>query len=187
MPEPALSILGLSVYIWIAVISFLFVVILAFFGDFGMGGDVDVDADLDYGEFAGPGISPLSPPLVASFGASFGSIGALLELQGLAPYIVAFLAAISAILVSVVLFFGIQKFLVRAQASSDVRREALVGREAQVMIPIRPGSQGQILVITEERGRTLFPAISDEDLGRDAIVEITKFSGGVANVRKKAS
>ncbi len=185
MAAPAFPILGLSVYVWIAIISLVFVVLLAAFGGYGLGGDVDVDTDLDYGEFAGPGISPLSPPLVAAFGATFGSVGALLELEGLSPFLVAFLAALSGVIISVGLFFGIQKFLVRAQASSDVNPQALVGRDAQVMIPLRTGAQGQILIITEERGRTLFPAVAGEDIGRDSIVEIVGFAGGVANVRKK--
>ncbi|MBI4416766.1 MAG: hypothetical protein HY557_07275 [Euryarchaeota archaeon] len=181
----AFPILGLSVYLWIALISLVFLMVLvAFGGYFDVGGDADVD--LDYGEFGGLGVSPLSPPLVAAFGTSFGSIGALLEAQGIHPLLVASIAAISAIVIALGLFVFVQRFLVRAQTSSDVRPAELVGRDAQVLIPIRPGTQGQILVITEERGRTLFPAVAGEDIPREAIVEILGFSGGVANVRKKS-
>ena len=183
----AYPILGLSLYIWIALISLVFLIVLALTGQYGLDSDTGVDVGADYGEFIGPGISPLSPPLVAGFGTTFGSIGALLEIEGFSPLAVAVGAAISAVVIAVGLFLVVQRFLVRSQASSDVRPQDLVGHDAQVMIPIRAGMQGQILIMTEERGRTLFPAVANEDIGREAIVEILGFSGGVANVRKKSS
>lgn len=183
----AFEILGMSLYLWIALISLLFLIVLVALGGYGfdIDADVDADVDVDYGEFSGPGISPLSLPLVAAFGASFGSIGALLEMADLHPALVAGLAALLAIVIAASLLLFIQRFLVRAQATSEVRPGTLVGRRAQVTIPIRRGSQGQILVITEARGRTLFPAQAEEVVDRDAIVEIIGFEGGVANVRKK--
>lgn len=183
----AFEILGMSVYVWIALISILFLIILAVMGGYGFDTDTDVDAGLDYGEFSGPGISPLSLPIVAAFGASFGSLGALFDRAGLGSLLVPVLAAVGAVVVSTGLFFGVQKYLVRAQASSDVQPNALLGHDAQVTVPIRQDSQGQILVITDARGRTLFPAKAGEDIARDEIVEIVGFAGGVANVRKKAS
>jgi len=187
MPAPVL--IGLSLYAWIALVSLLFLVVLVALGGYGLdiGGDVDADVDLDYGEFGGPGISPLSLPLVAAFGTTFGSVGALLEAAGVGDVPTAIVAVASAFSLGGVMYWAVGKFLVKAQASSDVRPEALVGRDAQVTVPIRPDSQGQILVITEERGRTLFSAIGTEDLPRDAIVEILGFTGGVANVRKKGN
>ena len=182
------ELLGLSMYIWIALISLLFLVIITVMGGYGLdlGSDVDADVDMDYGEFSGPGISPLSLPLVASFGTTFGAMGALLETTDFHPGIVATGAAFSAVAVSVLLFFAVQKFLLGAQATTEVRTTELVGREAQVLIPISPGSPGQILIITAERGRTLFPAQADGEIARDSTVEIVGFVGGVANVRRKA-
>jgi len=181
--------LGMSLYVWIAMISLLFLVVLVALGGYGMdiGGDIDADVDvgLDYGDFSGPGISPLSLPLVAAFGTTFGSVGALLETAGATDLITAATAAICAVLISGAMYWAVSKFLVRAQASTDVHPQALVGRDAQVVIPIHPGTQGQILIITEERGRSLFSAIAGEDIGRDTVVEITGFTGGIANVRKK--
>jgi len=182
----AFALLGVSIYIWIGVIAFLFLLILVVLGDFGVGGgDVDVGGDLDYGEFVGPGISPLSPPLLATFGSTFGAMGAILERQGVDPLPVAFLSGVAGMAASVGMFFVVQKYLVRAQTSSDVHPEELVGRDAQVLIPIGRGQSGQILIITPERGRTLFSAIAEEEIPRDSIVEILGFVGGVANVRKK--
>jgi len=185
MPAPVL--LGMSLYVWIALISLLFLVVLVALGGFGMdiGGDVDADLDLDYGDFSGPGLSPLSLPLVAAFGTTFGSVGALLDGTNVGDLVTAAIAAACAVLISGSMYWAVSRFLVRQQASTDVRPAALVGRDAQVLVPIGPASQGQILVITEERGRSLFPAIANEEIGRDAIVEITGFTGGVANVRKK--
>ena len=183
----AAEFLGLTVYLWIALISLVFLILFSVTGHYGvdMGHDVDVGVDHDYGQFSGSGISPLSPPLVSAFGTTFGSIGALLEIAGFTPFLVAVSAAIAAVVVAFGLFYTIQRFLVRAQASSDVVPETLIGREANVTIPIAPGQQGQILIITEERGRSLFPAISREDIARDSIVEILGFAGGIASVRKK--
>ena len=83
------------------------------------------------------------------------------------------------------MFLFVARFLVRSQASTEVSEERLIGGKGQVTVPILPGSQGQILVITEERGRSLFPAVAAEAIPRDAIVEILGFTGGVANVRRK--
>ncbi len=181
--------LGLSVYLWIALISLLFLIVLAFTGSYGLdvGHDVDVGGgvDHDFGQFTGSGISPLSPPLVAAFGTTFGAVGALLDLQGFSAFVTALGAAAGAAFVSFGLFYFVQRFLVASQTSSDVQPESLVGKDAHVIIPIRPGIQGQILILTPERGRSLFPAISQEEIPRDAVVEILGFAGGVANVRKK--
>lgn len=183
----AVEFLGTSLYIWIAAASFAFLFVLVALGGFGLdlGGDVDAGVDLDYGD-AGPGLSPLSLPLVAAFGTSFGATGALLERRGTDPLVTPLVAAMMGILIAIGLYFAVQRFLVRAQASTDVRLDNLVGRDAQVLIPIRKGAQGQILVITEERGRSLFPAVAEEDIGRDSIVEIIGRAGGVANVRRKS-
>lgn len=181
--------LGLSLYVWIALISLLFLIVLVALGGYGLdiGGDVDadVDMDLDYGDFSGPGISPLSLPLVAAFGTTFGAVGALAESAGATDIITALSATGAAVLIAGAMYWAVGKFLVRAQASTEVKPATLIGRDAQVTVPIQPGAQGQILVITEERGRSLFPALGTEDIPRDAIVEITGFTGGVANVRKK--
>jgi len=187
----AVEVFGLSIYVWIAAVSLLFLIILAAIGSFGVDFGGDADVDLDYGEFTGPGISPLSPPLLATFGTAFGAIGALLELGGWSTVLTAVGASLGALLIAVGMFLFVAKFLVRAQASSeassDVDPASLVGREGQIMVPIQPGAQGQVLVITPERGRTLLPAVSTEAIPRDAIVEILGFAGGAANVRKKAS
>jgi len=184
---PAPAILEISLYVWIAMISLLFLIVLVALGGYGLdiGGDVDADVDLDYGDFGGPGISPLSLPLVAAFGTTFGAVGALLETSGTSDVLAAIGATASAVLIAGAMYWAVGKFLVKAQASTEVKPDTLIGRDASVVIPVRPGSQGQILIITEERGRSLFPAIANEDIPRDAVVEITGFTGGVANVRKK--
>ena len=183
----AYVILGLSIYLWIALISLIFLVILTVLGGHGLDVGGDVDTDVDFGQFGGPGVSPLSLPLIAAFGTSFGAIGALLETQDYSALVVAGSATLVALFVATGMFFFVQRFLVRSQTSSDVHPEELIGRSAQVMIPIQRGMTGQVLVITEERGRTLFSAVAEGDIPRDAVVEITGFAGGVANVRRKTS
>src|SRR3970040_307335 len=123
----AVEIFGLSIYIWIAAISLLFLIIIGALGSFGFDFGGDADVALDYGEFPGPGISPLSPPLLATFGTSFGAIGALLELSGTGAIGTAVGAALGAVLISAGMFVLVQKFLVRSQTTSEVKPEDLVG------------------------------------------------------------
>lgn len=183
------ALFGLSIYLWIALISLVFLILLSAFGHYGfeVGHGADMDIGHDFGQFTGAGISPLSPPLMAAFGSTFGFIGALLEAAGLDPILTAFGATVAGAGVAIGLFFTIQRFLVQSQTSSDVDPTALVGRDGTVLIPITPGKPGQILVITDERGRSLFQASAQEAIPRDSLVEILGFTGGVANVRKKLS
>jgi len=84
----------ISVYLIIAIVCAVLLAVTVALGglidhvdfgghDFDIGGhDVDmggVDAGGDYGEFHGPGISPLSLPIMLAFGTTFGCVGALLE------------------------------------------------------------------------------------------------------------
>jgi len=52
-------------------------------------------------------------------------------------------------------------------------------------VAIQPGRLGQVLVVTEERGRTLMPAIADETIPTDAAVTIIEIAGGSARVKKR--
>ncbi|HEV8595834.1 MAG TPA: hypothetical protein VGR51_09930, partial [Thermoplasmata archaeon] len=74
----AVEVLGITIYVWIAIVAFLFLVAIAVMGSFGADFG-HADGGFDYGD-TGPGISPISPPLLATFGTGFGSIGALLEI-----------------------------------------------------------------------------------------------------------
>jgi membrane-bound ClpP family serine protease len=181
--------LGVSVYILIALICGLLMVTMFIFGDFG--GDMDMDVDMDmghvelgYGDFDA-GLSPLSLPIMLMFGTSFGTFGYLFEQLIDNALIVPFLSIGVSALVAGVMYFLILNIFVKTQTSSDIKLSNLVGEDAIVSIPIKEGSIGQIIVTTEERGRTILSAVSDEEIPSDAIVAITKVMGDGVFVKKK--
>jgi phage shock protein PspC (stress-responsive transcriptional regulator) len=157
--------------------------------DFDVGGhDVDVggpDVDSGYGDFHGPGISPLSLPIVLAFGTTFGGVGALLEQAGLNPYTVPLLAVVASVITAGIMYYIVVAMFVRTQATSTVSPRALVGRDAVVSVAIQPGKIGQVLIVTEERGRTLVPAIADEAIPTDAAVVIGQVIGSNVKVKRK--
>jgi hypothetical protein len=58
----------------------------------------------------------------------------------------------------------------------------LVGKDGETTMPIKPGSPGQIMVVTEERGRTLVQAVSDVDIPTNAMVSIVEVVGNGVKV-----
>jgi membrane protein implicated in regulation of membrane protease activity len=133
----------------------------------------------------GAGLSPLSLPLILSFGTCFGAFGTIFTSLGWNPVLIPIVAALVRLGISAILFFLLVKLFIQTQVTTQVRFKTLVGKDAQVTIPIKPGETGQILIITDERGRTLITATSDDEIPTDTIVTIKEFVGSTAVVRKK--
>lgn len=181
----------MSIYLAIAIICVVLLAIFAAMGgiadfDADAGVDFDTDAGFDmevgdgYGDFGGPGVSPLSLPVILMWGTIFGSVGGMLEsLETFGPYMVAGIAAIAGIIGAALMFVVLVKFTNMAQSDSAVNVEALVGADGEVWVPIRPGKPGKIVIETEERGRSIFTAMADEELQTGTTVEVmeTKTSG----------
>src|SRR5207249_4541577 len=127
----------------------------------GLDFDHDISPDVDVG------LSPLSLPIVASFGTAFGGFGTIFETVGFGPIVTPILAAVFAVLVSGGLYVVMLNLFVKSQAETRVDLATLVGYRGQVMIAIRPGQRGQIVVVTAARGRTLLLAISGDVAGTD--------------------
>jgi membrane protein implicated in regulation of membrane protease activity len=198
-----LMLFGMSLYLIIALICGLMLVVIAFLGaDFGghdmdmggvdhdMGGGGDGSSGVEHfqgghGDFSGAHLSPLSLPLVLAFGTAFGSFGAMFDSMNWGNVWTPTAAAGLSLAISGILYFALDKFFVQTQATSTVRYSTLIGKDASVVIPIKPGVQGQILVITEERGRTLMTAVSSEEIPTDSPVVIEGYSGGSVKVSKK--
>ena len=191
-------VLEISIYLIIAIVCGVLLIVMAIFGgdfldmDIDMGADVDVDMDglgghLDpgFGDFAS-GLSPLSPPLLLAFGASVGAFGSIFETLGYGPIWTPLYAGILATVMAVAIFYVLFKVFIKSQATTSVNFRTLIGEEAVVTVPIKPGEQGQLLIVTEARGRTLITAISgDVEIPTDSIVVIEKMTGSIASVRKK--
>jgi hypothetical protein len=180
----------ISIYVLITLICGMLLIAMAMFG-FGDFGDLDLDTadidldaggfDLDHGDIGG--LSPLSLPLILSFGTVFGLFGTVFTSMDMDPIYVPLLAAAISAGISVILFLVMLKLFIHTQTSTDVSFEKLVGREAVVTIPIRPPAIGQIMVITEERGRTLITASADDDIKTDSVVIIDRLVGSTAFVK----
>lgn len=171
-------VLGLSPFLWIMLIFLVVLVVLLLLGDFGGHFDVNFDGHV------ASGVHPLSIPVVAAFGTTFGGVAALVDTLELPLAAVVISGALSAGLMAGGMYFLLVRFFVRAQISSDVVIESLVGRQAEVTVPVGPGATGQVLVITAERGRTLIPAVSAEEIRTDAAVVIEGVVGNSVRVRK---
>jgi len=175
---PAALILGLSPYVWITIIFLIVLLIVLFVGDFGGDFDTDVDTNVAHG------ISPLSLPVLALFGTSFGAVAAIVDTLDLPTVAVVTSAGLVAAVVAGGMYFAMSRFLVKAQISSDVTLQNLVGMQGNVTIPVTPGSTGQVLVITAERGRTLLSAIASEEIRNDEAVVIDGVVGNSVRVRR---
>ena len=174
-----MAILGLSPYTWVMIAFLLLLVLVLILGDIG-----GVDFDHDVGLDVDMGLSPLSLPIIASFGTSFGGFGTIFETIGFNNIVTPILAAVFSVLVSGGLYVVMLNLFVKSQADTRVDLATLVGYKGQVMIPIRPGQPGQIVVVTAARGRTLLQAISEDVIGTDEHVVVDSIVGNSVKVHK---
>ncbi len=176
------SVLGTEVssYTLIMLTFFIFLLLVLILGDIGdffdIGGDVGTDVDT--------GLSPISLPIIGAFGTAFGAFGTLFESLAYGSVLTAILATVFAALTAGGVWIFMLNVFVKTQAETHVKLEELLGYKGQVSIPIRPGQPGQIVVVTEARGRTLLQAIGDEAIGTDEHVTVESVVGNSVKVRK---
>jgi len=184
-------VIGISIYLLIAIICAILLIVTVAMGGF-TGGDFDVEgldlggpeADMGYGDFMGAGISPLSLPIVLTFGTTFGGIGAVLEEMNWNPFIIPFIAMLVSVMTAGVMYVVVVKVFVRTQTTTVVNPRDLVGEKGIVSVAIKPGRTGQVVVVTTERGRTLLPAIAEEAIPTDATVTIEAVVGHSVRVKR---
>ncbi len=173
------GLLGLSIYTWIMIAFILLLVLVLAMGDIG-----GVDFDHDIPSDVGTGLSPLSLPILAVFGTAFGGFGTIFEVLNFGPLWTPLLAAAFAGLMGGGMYVVMLNVFVKTQAETRVDLQSLAGYKGQVLVPIKPGQPGQVLVVTEARGRTLLLAISDESIGTDEHVMIDSVVGNSVKVHK---
>ncbi|HYU07352.1 MAG TPA: hypothetical protein VEM77_09270 [Thermoplasmata archaeon] len=174
-----MALFGLSPYTWVMIAFLMLLILVLILGDIG-GLDFDHDIGLD----VDTGLSPLSLPIVAAFGTAFGGFGTILEELGFGSIVTPVLAAVFAILVAGGMYVVMLNLFVKSQAETRVDLATLVGYKGQVMIPIKPGQPGQIVVVTQARGRTLLQAISDDIIGTDEHVVVDSIVGNSVKVHR---
>lgn len=170
----------MSSYTLIMLVSFAFLLIVLLLGGLGdffdFGGDVGTDVDT--------GLSPISLPIIGAFGTAFGAFGTIFEGLEYGIVLTAALATAFASLIAGGIWFLMVNFFVKAQAETRVNLAELTGYKGQVSVPIRPGQPGQVVVVTEARGRTLLQAIADDAIGTDEHVVVEAVVGNSVKVRK---
>ncbi len=174
-----MALLGLSPYTWVMIAFFILLILVLVLGDIG-----GLDFDHDIGTDVDTGLSPLSLPVVGVFGTSFGGFGTLLEILGFSVIVVPILATVFALLTAGGMYVLMLNLFVKTQAETRVDLETLTGYKGQVMVPIRPGQPGQIVIVTEARGRTLLQALADEPIGTDEHVVVDSVVGNSVKVHK---
>jgi membrane-bound ClpP family serine protease len=172
--------LEMSVYALIMIVFFVFLVAVLILGDVGdffdIGGDVDTDVD--------SGLSPVSLPVVGVFGTAFGAYGTIFESLNYGSLVTGVLAIALAAATAGGSWVLMYNFFVKTQAETKVDLARVVGERGQVLVPIQPGHAGQIVVVTEARGRTLLQATADEAIGTDEAVVVDSIVGDSVKVRK---
>jgi len=175
-------------YAAIGILSLVVLILmLAMGGMEGLGIDVDVDVDLDVeAGGGGTGMGPFSIPLLLSFFSAFGGIGALLIWMDVVnPGATPFIALLGAFIMAGAVFFVLQAFLKAFTSDSTVRIGSLKGARGTVSVSIKKGKEGQVVVVTPERGRTLLGAISDTDIPMNTEVVVIDTMGDVVKVMSK--
>jgi hypothetical protein len=182
----------ISIYLLICLICGILLIVMGMFGfgDFGDfdfdTGDVDIDTgdfDLDHGDMGG--LSPLSLPIMLSFGTSFGAFGVIFSSMDFDVVLVPILSAVISVGIAGLMFFLMVKVFIQTQVNTSVNMATLVGREATVSISIKPPEVGQIMVTTPERGRTLLTASAEDYITSGMNVTIVRMVGSTAHVIKK--
>ncbi|MGA1872123.1 MAG: NfeD family protein [Thermoplasmatota archaeon] len=174
------------VYAVIGLASLVILILMMVFGglDLGFDGadiDLDIDADMDL-DAGGGDIGVFSLPIILSFTTAFGALGAILTYFDAPRVATPFISAIASLALAGILFLIVNYFFKHFQSDSTVRFNQLIGRKASVTVPIAPGQEGQIVLFTEQRGRTLIPATSATNIPSNAQVVVTGVSGDTVKV-----
>lgn len=178
----------ISWYLVIAIVCAIFLAVILFMGGMDFDADVDLDADVDVDVDVdadiGHGPSPFSIPVLMTALTFFGVFGTLFESMGWDPYQVPVMALICAVVIGGIAYYAMYKVFRWAEGGTKLKYKDLLGLKATVSIPIQNGDEGQIVVTPKDTGRTLVPAISDDDVQRDEVVRIIEIIGDKVKVKR---
>src|ERR1039457_3809371 len=153
--------MALLVYIICLGVGLVFTLVTAFFGHiFGGGHEGHVggsgghaEAGVDSSDM--PGVSVLSPTIIASFVTAFGGFGIILSQFNAtrAPIISAPLAVLGGFIIAGSVLMLLRSLFSHTQSSSESKVASLAGMTATVISPIPPNGVGEIAYVqrSEER------------------------------------
>jgi hypothetical protein len=158
-------------------------------------GDVDIPGadihiggpDVPAGGIDAPdvAVSPLSPITIATFVTTFGGVGVLtLQVFGIDARWSLLWATAGGLAAGGLMYLVVSQFLVRSQASSELHGYELVGRQAEVTVPIGESSPGQVTYVTKSgRMSSMARSIDGSAIPRGQFVRIVRMIGPQAIVR----
>jgi membrane protein implicated in regulation of membrane protease activity len=172
VPEFLSNSSSLMVFLAIAAIGFIFLLISLLVGD--IFDSFGVDAGLDGGA---DGHGLLDSRVISVFVTSFGGFGAIGIQMGLGIVASSLMGlAGGVVLGGLVSLFA--RFLYKQQSSSSVGAAQMIGRTAQVVVSIAPGSLGQVSCrVGEERIEKLARAKNNQEIKAGAMVRVDEIAG----------
>jgi membrane protein implicated in regulation of membrane protease activity len=168
------------VFLAIGLLCGIILIVLMLMGGMDVGVDVDGGFDMDHDvghDIGGGGPSPLSMPVLLSFGTMFGISGFIIEIYYGDPVMAAGVAAVLGAMMSGIMYLIMVALFRAGETSTDFKPDDVVGEQGEITIPIEKGNIGQVMVVTEARGRTLITATSDQNLPMHTRVNIVGISG----------
>lgn len=158
----------MTIFLIVGGIGFLFLLVSLVVGDvfesLGFDVGVDLDASHDFGI--------LDSRVIAVFLTALGGVGAICTAIGYGAIASTLLGLLGGVILgAIVFYFG--KFLYSQQASSSVGNEHLLGRQAQVVVGIKPDQLGQISCrVGDERIEKLARTADGEEIKAGQLVRI---------------
>lgn len=108
--------------------------------------DLDLDLDID-GDISGLSVTPIKPIIVISFITTLGGVGILCINNGLTPLVSLIIALSIGLTVSILLHKFIVTPLYRAQNTSAISQEKLIGHMAKTKVSIIGDNFGSITYV----------------------------------------
>lgn len=172
MPEFLANISPLIVFLGIAALGFVFLLVSLLLGD--IFDSFGVDAGMDGGA---DGHGLLDSRVISVFITSFGGSGAIGIQMGLGIVASSLIGLASGVVLGgLVSLFG--RFLYKQQSSSSVGAAQMIGRTAQVVVSITPGSLGQVSCrVGEERIEKLARSKDNLEIKAGAMVRVDEIAG----------
>jgi membrane protein implicated in regulation of membrane protease activity len=162
------------IYAGIAVIGFLFLLIMLFVGDL-FGGDHDLVGHDVAGDFGGPSL--FSSRIMAAFVTAFGVGGIVARYYELSHPAASGVGIASGVVMAGIVY-QFAKLLYSQQASSELQMTRLIGRTAEVSVAIPAHGVGQIsLSVSGERTEHVARSKDGQAVPRGSDVVITELRG----------
>jgi membrane protein implicated in regulation of membrane protease activity len=151
-------------------VGLVFTLVSAFFGHLFGGHEAHVDGSGGHAEAGAdssdmPGVSALSPTVIASFITAFGGLGIIFHQVPAtrSAWISAPLAALGALLIASALLWLLRQIFSHTQSSSESRLSSVVGVVASVVSPIPEAGVGEIAYV---QAGTRYTAPAREETGK---------------------